>query len=125
VDVVNFYFAELDGLMTRHRGWLSTLIFLTVVGCASTPIGNKQLLSFLQDGVTTREEIYLQLAEPSATFEGGRILTYRLDEDGSGYVLSKRVGRGFTAKYSLVLAIDEKGVLRRHSLVRIKEEYQQ
>lgn len=110
--------------MTRHKG-LSTLIFLTVVGCASTPVGNKQLLSFLQDGVTTREEIYLRLAEPSATFEGGRILTYRLDEDGSGYVLSKRVGRGFTGKYSLVLAIDEKGVLRRHSLVRIKEEYQQ
>ncbi len=111
--------------MTRHRRWLSTLIFLTVVGCATTPVGNRQLLSFLQDGVTTQEEIYLQLAEPSATFEGGRILTYRLDEDSSGYVLSKRVGRGFTGKYSLVLAIDEKGVLRRHSLVRIKEEYQQ
>jgi len=104
---------------------LLTLLFLTLVGCASTPVGNKKLLSFLQDGVTTREEIYLRLAEPSATFEGGRILTYRLDEDGSGYVLSKRTGRGFTGKYSLVLAIDEQGVLRRHSLVRIKEEYQE
>jgi hypothetical protein len=51
--------------MTRVRGWLSALLFLAVLGCANTPIGNKQLLSFLQDGVTTREEIYLRLAEPS------------------------------------------------------------
>lgn len=111
--------------MKNTKVWLLASLFLAILGCASNPVGNKQLLSFLQDGVTTREEIYLRLAEPNATFEGGRILTYRLDEDGSGYVLQKRVGRGFTGKYSLVLAIDEQDILRRHSLVRIKEEYQQ
>lgn len=114
-----------EGLVKNTKLWLLASLFLVILGCASNPVGNKQLLSFLQDGVTTREEIYLRLAEPNATFEGGRILTYRLDEDGSGYVLQKRVGRGFTGKYSLVLAIDEQGILRRHSLVRIKEEYQQ
>ncbi|NJD24498.1 MAG: hypothetical protein FIB06_03730 [Betaproteobacteria bacterium] len=110
--------------MTSLKMQLLAALLLAMTGCTTAPIGNKQLLGFLQDGVTTREEIYLRLAEPSATFEGGRILTYRLDEDGSGYVLSKRTGRGFTGKYSLVLAIDEKGILRRHSLVRIKEEFQ-
>lgn len=114
-----------EGLVKDTKVWLLASLFLAILGCASNPVGNKQLLSFLQDGVTTREEIYLRLAEPNATFEGGRILTYRLDEDGSGYVLQKRVGRGFTGKYSLVLAIDEQDILRRHSLVRIKEEYQQ
>ena len=114
-----------EGLVKNTKVWLLASLFLAILGCASNPVGNKQLLSFLQDGVTTREEIYLRLAEPNATFEGGRILTYRLDEDGSGYVLQKRVGRGFTGKYSLVLAIDEQDILRRHSLVRIKEEYQQ
>ncbi len=104
-------------------GWLFGVL-IGLGGCASTPIGNRELLGFLADGTTTREEIFLHLAEPSASFEGGKILTYRLDEDDSGFVLLKKAGKGWTGKFSLVLVFDERGVLRRHALVRIKEEFQ-
>jgi len=93
----------------------------TLTGCATEPIGNKQLLDFLQDGKTSREEVILHLAEPSATFEGGRIVTYRLDEDTGGYTIQGAKGHGWSGKFSLVLSFDEHGVLRRHSLVRVKE----
>lgn len=100
---------------------LSMFLIQTLTGCATETIGNKQLLDFLQDGKTSREEVILHLAEPSATFEGGRIVTYRLDEDTGGYVIRGAKGHGWSEKFSLVLSFDEHGVLRRHSLVRVKE----
>ncbi|GAB7542856.1 hypothetical protein CS8_025250 [Cupriavidus sp. 8B] len=93
---------------------------ILLVACGTPVVGTPQLLSFLQDGSTTREDVYLHLAEPSATFEAGRIHTYLLDEDQAGYILMHRSGKEWNGKYSLVLAFDEHGVLRRHSLVRIR-----
>ncbi len=105
------------------RSHLKAVIALTTVlaGCGTTPVGNPELLAFLKDGSTTREDVYLQLAEPSATFEGGRILTYLLDQDQRGYVLMRRREKAWNGRFSLVLAFDEQGVLRRHSLVRIRD----
>jgi hypothetical protein len=96
-------------------------LMAALAGCASTSIGKQNLLDFLQDGTTTREEVMLHLAEPSATFEGGRILTYRLDRDEGGYTLMGTKSARWSGKFSLVLAFDEKGVLRRHALVRVQE----
>lgn len=110
--------------MQTFRYAAAVALLSMLYGCASAPIGNKQMLDFIQDGLTTREEIFLHLAEPAATFEGGRIVTYRLHEDESGYILLKNASKGWTGKYSLVLVIDERGVLRKHSLVRIKENFQ-
>jgi len=93
-----------------------------LAACASYPPGDPQLLTFLQDGVTTREDVYLKLAEPSAVWEGGRILTYQLDHNNQGYVPMRRREAAWTAKYSLVLSFDQQGILRRHSLVRIKDD---
>jgi hypothetical protein len=97
------------------------ILLAWVAGCASDPIGRRDLLDFLQDGNTTREEVILRLAEPSATFESGHILTYRLDEDEGGYTIRGSRGPGWSAKFSLVLSFDDRGVLRRHALVRVKE----
>lgn len=97
------------------------VLLAALAGCASEPIGKKDLLDFLHDGVTTREEVILHLAEPSATFEGGRIVTYRLDQDDGGYTILGSKGRGWSGRFSLVLSFDEHGVLRKHSLVRVKE----
>jgi len=110
--------------MKRLRWVRLGMVMLCMCGCASTSIGSRQLLDFLNDGTTTREEIFLCLAEPSAAFEGGRILTYRLDEDESGFVLLKQSSKGWTGKFSLVLVLDDHGVLRRHALVRIREAFQ-
>ncbi|MDH5536038.1 MAG: hypothetical protein OEZ08_10780 [Betaproteobacteria bacterium] len=104
------------------RTFLLVALVAALAGCASTPpIGKKDLLTFLHDGKTTREDVMLHLAEPSAIFEGGRIITYRLDEDEGGYTIAGARTQGWCCKYSLVLSFDEKGVLRRHSLVRVKE----
>ena len=104
-------------------GWmvLCMLLIQTLTGCATEPIGNRQLLDFLQDGKTSREEVILHLAEPSASFEGGRIVTYRLDEDTGGYTIRNAKSDGWSEKFSLVLSFDEHGVLHKHSLVRVKE----
>lgn len=91
--------------------------------CASTPIGKRDLLDFLQDGKTTKEEVFLHLAEPSAMFEGGRIFTYRLNEDEGGYTIKGSKEKGWSGKYSLVLSFDANGVLRRHALVRVQEAF--
>ncbi|WP_374257724.1 hypothetical protein [Yokenella regensburgei] len=111
--------------MKRIKNILSTVATVVLLAsCASAPIGDKKLLNFLQNGVTTRQDVFLHLAEPNATFESGRILIYRLDEDQAGYFIRKNDGsRGLTGKFSLVLAFDERGVLSRFNLVRINEEY--
>ena len=83
-------------------------------------------LSFIRDGVTTREDVLLKLGTPSAQFEAQRILTYQLreDKDGRVHVFWPRhteVNPSFTHLgsdiYSLVLVFGSNGVLERHSLV--------
>lgn len=55
---------------------------LWLAACA-TPIpgASHDLLTFLQVGKTTREEVLLKLGQPSASFEHERILTYRIGEE--------------------------------------------
>lgn len=107
----------------RSKTCLNVMVALTTIlaGCGVTPVGDPQLLAFLKDGATTREDVYLHLAEPSATFEGGHILSYLLDEDKGGYILMRRREKAWNGKFSLVLAFDEHGVLRRHALVRVRD----
>ena len=94
--------------------WLA--LSITVISCASAPMGKKDLLAFLQVGQTTRQEVYLHLGDPSSEYEESRIVIYRLGEDEGGLFL---VLFWTDARYSLVFAFDEKGVLRKHSLVPI------
>ena len=108
------------GIRATAYFWAAGVLASCLAACGTTPVGNSQLLSFLQDGSTTREDVFLHLAEPSSTFEAGRIQTYLLDEDPNGYILMHRDEKRWNGKYSLVLAYDEHGVLRRHSLVRIR-----
>jgi hypothetical protein len=84
-------------------------------------------LSYLQEGKTTREEAILRLGVPSADFEKGRILTYRIAQSGDDIIVQSRqsLGEGvpqnaLCANYSLVLVFDDKGVLKKQSLVPVK-----
>lgn len=109
---------DLQSRRLRHTAWAVGLAFLGA--CASTPVGQPDLLGFIEDGRTTREQAFLALGEPSATYEEGRILTFRLGQDKAGYFLVDK-GPGFTSvKYSLVMSFDDAGLLRRHSLVALK-----
>ncbi|MEM5370832.1 hypothetical protein V4C53_32990 [Paraburkholderia azotifigens] len=101
----------------------------SLVACATTP-GDATMLDFLQDGATSREATLISLGEPSGTFDRDRILTYRIGipKDG-GYLLLHPHAAGtpynWSAEpgvtlYSLVLVFDEKNILAKHSLVRVR-----
>ena len=79
-------------------------------------------LSFLKDSQSTKEELLSNLGAPSAQFEAGRILTYRLD--GKYQAIPRPSGQSPApwnrAQYSLVLVFDAAGILQRHSLVRVR-----
>jgi|GEM_PF-3342477 len=112
----------------------SMLCFMMLaMGCATPKVQPSDphlllktvLLSFLQEGVTTREEAVLKLGFPAMQMEGERILMYQLraDNDGKWHMTAPqwdaqtglRTWREGTS--SLVLVFGEDGVLRKHSLV--------
>lgn len=99
------------------RGILVICIALTA--CSTQPIGRKDLLDFLSDGVTRRDEAMLKLGEPSAKYEASRILAYRLRKDGAGYVILASRDNWHGVQYSLILVFDDLGVLNRHALVQV------
>lgn len=90
------------------------------VGCSTAPIGRGDLLDFLKDGASTKEDIFLQLGDPNATYEDSRILTYRLSRDEKGWVVHGNATNWFGITANLVLVFDDQGVLRRHSLVQVR-----
>ncbi|MBU6510784.1 MAG: hypothetical protein KGR99_00570 [Betaproteobacteria bacterium] len=92
---------------------------LALAGCATPPVGRKDLLDFLRDGSTTRGEVELALGEPSAQYEDSRVLAYRLRKDQGGYVLLRRRDDWSSVQYDLMLLFDAAGVLQRHSLVEV------
>lgn len=111
------------------RKAIPVILFLTALlaGCATTgPPSSKTLLDFLKDGVTTKEEVLLQLGQASGAFESERILTYRIGKDDAGYFLLDRLNRTdqrgtwAMSSHSLVLVFDENNTLRRHSLVPVR-----
>ncbi|ALP66020.1 hypothetical protein [Paraburkholderia caribensis] len=108
---------------------LVAALSFAILACTTVP-GDKTLLDFLGDGATTRETALFKLGEPSGTFDRDRILTYRIGspKDG-GYLLLHPHAAGteynWSAEpgvtlYSLVLVFDEKDILVKHSLVRVR-----
>lgn len=115
-----------------------SLIILGLLAACATPkvqpipaeqVIRSDLLSFVRDGATTREEVLLKLGTPSAQFEGQRILTYqiRIGKDGAAHVFWPRRSELNPALthweqeiHSLVLVFRPNGVLEKHSLVGAK-----
>jgi hypothetical protein len=95
------------------------LVLLVLGGCAGKT-SKKDLLAFLTPGRTTRAAAILELGQPTGAYEGDRILTYRVQKEGDGYVLVSRATRWSAAHYTLVLVFDEAGILGKHSLVPIR-----
>jgi hypothetical protein len=101
--------------------WRSiAVVCLAIAACATAPVGRKDLLDFLDDGVTRREDVQLKLGEPAAQYDGLRVLAYRLVKDDTGYVIVGQRNNWYGVQYNLMLVFDGGGVLRRHSLVEIR-----
>jgi hypothetical protein len=99
------------------RAFVPALVLLA--GCASTPVGRGDLLDFITDGRTRREELLHKFGEPSASYENARIVAYRLRRDEGGYVLSRWRENWAGVHYSMVLVFDSDGLLQRHALVTV------
>ena len=116
------------------RGMALVLAFgLVATGCATPKVQpadpqlvfKSDLLGFLQDGVTTREEVVMKLGIPSAQIEGEKILMYQLkaDENGKWHMVAPRWNMNTGLRTwsegtcSLVLVFGGDGVLQKHSLV--------
>ena len=83
--------------------------------------GRADLLEFIQDGRTSVEEAYLYLGDPSGLYENGRILSFRLGQDEGGYYPVLKTTGFSGVRFSLIMVFDERGILKRHSLVQVKE----
>jgi len=108
-------------------------LIILVTGCATPKLQpadpqilfKSDMLSFIRDGVTTREEVVVKLGIPSAQMEGEKILMYqmRADKEGKWHLTAPHwnVTTGLRAwaegTCSLVLVFGEDGILRKHSLV--------
>lgn len=111
----------------RMRKWpfgitAAVVLIFSLVGCATTPrFSDRTLLSFLKNGTTTKETVFLKLGHPSGTFNGERIVTYKLGGDNEkGFFVLDRVTGWTEAKYNLVLIFDENNLLSNHSLVQVR-----
>jgi len=110
------------------------IMALLNVGCATPrikPIDKMDFsdrLSFLINGVTTREEVLLKLGEPSGRFEGERILTYMLSIDNNKKlrVLPRQLAINYydprlyalnSMVCSLVLVFKENNILEKSELI--------
>lgn len=105
---------------------LTAAMLLLLGSCNTTPVipgASPDLLAFLADGTTTREEVVLKLGQPSANFEEDRILTYRIGEHVTlGYypIVPDQVLPWQSVRHSLVLVFDEAGILKKHNLVAVQ-----
>jgi hypothetical protein len=86
---------------------VSALFVLTA--CANHPVGQRSLLTFLQDRVTTKDEVRAGIGTP-LTWSGGRLWTYRIGEDSDGFYLSPQKSDWSVARCSLVREFDRDGI---------------
>jgi hypothetical protein len=114
-------------------GWYSmrhsvqVLCTLLLFGCAAAPppvTGRSDLVSFVEDGKTSRIDAVSKLGSAYASYEGDRILIWRMTKDAGGYVVaSQHVQPGqpqWVPNYELVLVFDAEGVVKRHALVVLR-----
>ena len=105
-----------------RAGW--PLLLSLLAACSTTPLrGRANLLDFLADGATRREEVVARLGEPTRCLRSGEICTYRVSHDETGQYVKLEVGGAnwMDTDGSLVLVFDADGVLMRHSVVRVRE----
>jgi hypothetical protein len=106
----------------RFRRLICGAALLLVAGCATAPpVGQRDLLAFVTDGVTAKSEIYLRLGPPGREFEGGRIGTWRVAEDEGGYYLVASSTEGWRgSRHEFVVVFGANGRVERHSLVQLR-----
>jgi hypothetical protein len=102
---------------------MSLIVLLSVVAaCATTSSTSPDpnLLAFLDRGPVLRADVTRHLGAPSAVFEAGHALTYRLSASKAGYSPAPQSEGWDGVNYDLVLVFDADGELTQHALVAIR-----
>lgn len=104
-------------------GWV-----LLLAGCAGhIPLDTerqvREAVPFLVEGTTAREELLLKFGPPAGSYEGERILSWRLTREREGefrpFASDTRRG-GPLLLYALTAVFDDRGILARFSLVPLQ-----
>lgn len=106
--------------MLRHA--CAFLLCLGTAACESVRAppaaeAEKDLLGFLQQGLTKRQEVTESLGEPTYSFEDGRILAYRLAYSSERKLVTLPYLQHFVmADYELILVFDDRARLSKYKL---------
>lgn len=106
--------------MHRTRGIAGLSLCAVIYACASQPVGHRDLLTFLDSDLVTRDDVYSHLGGPSAKYEQSRVVTYRLSQDKQGYFQSAPTEGWKGVHYDLVLVFDAHDRVEKHNLVAIR-----
>jgi len=98
--------------------WFTVSLAIALAGCSTvTKVDEAQAsheLGFLRVGQITRSEVVQRLGEPYQSYEGGRIVSYRLwESDGHLQV-------GAVPQFCLMLVYGGNDIVVRRSLIRLR-----
>ena len=97
---------------------LTASVFITGCGANKKIPGDPYLLTFLQEGKTTKRSVIQTLGEPSAIIKSENILTYRIIRTRwDRLVTPAKSWQDVT--HSLVLTFDQDNKLSKQSLVKV------
>lgn len=75
-----------------------------------------QQIAKIEDGKTTKSEIFIEFGNPSKVMDGEKAFFYSWTRGSKNSFLG--VGSGTAFSYSLVIVFDDKGIVKSHKLTR-------
>ncbi|MBU3565993.1 hypothetical protein [Polynucleobacter sp. MWH-HuK1] len=96
-------------------------VFLLLQGCSVKSISHgseitDQQIAQIEDGKTTKSDIFVQFGNPSKVMDGEKAFFYSWTRGSKNSFLG--IGAGSAYSYSLVVIFDDKGVVKSHKLTR-------
>lgn len=92
-----------------------------VQGCSIKSISHgseitDQQIAKIEDGKTTKSEIFIEFGNPSKVMDGEKAFFYSWTRGNKNSFLG--IGSGTAFSYSLVIVFDDKGIVKSHKLTR-------
>jgi len=115
----------IDYLYHKFKRFFVLVIIALLLSCSHhlvkiNEIEATKLLQFIQDGITSKQDVISRLGKPIATYEGGRIFIYFIADRGGNQLevfYYENKTQYIKYQFQLVLVFDPNNLLERHSLV--------